>query len=71
MRHFVVVIEQTETNYSAYSPDLPGCVATGDTIKETEDNMNSAIHMHIKGLEADNISIAGSAAVATKLLVYT
>ncbi len=68
MRHFVIVIEETENNYSAYSPDLPGCVATGDTIEETKDNMVSAIRMHIEGLEADNVGIAGSAAVATELV---
>ncbi len=55
MKNFAIVIEETETNYSAYSPDLPGCVATGDTIEETKDNMVSAIHMHIEGLEADNV----------------
>ena len=68
MRRFVVVIEQAETNYSAYSPDLPGCVATGDTQDETIDNMVSAIHMHLEGLEEDDIGIAGSAAVLTKLV---
>ncbi len=57
MKNFAIVIEETETNYSAYSPDLPGCVATGDTIEETKDNMVSAIHMHIEGLEADNAGI--------------
>lgn len=65
---FVVVIEQTETNFSAYSPDLPGCVATGDTKKETLDNMVAAIHMHLEGLQEDDAGIAGSAAVAAELI---
>ncbi len=43
-----VVIEKAKTNYSAYSPDLPGCVATGDTIEEAQDNMISAIRMHVE-----------------------
>ena len=43
-----IIIEWGETNYSAYSPDYPGCVATGDTIRETKNNMLSALAMHIK-----------------------
>lgn len=70
MRRFVAIVERTETNYSAYSPDLPGCVATGDTIEETMDNMVSAIRMHLEGLEEDHIGFAGSTAVSTQL-VYT
>ena len=43
-----IIIEKAENNYSAYSPDLPGCVATGDTIEETNANMRIAIRMHIE-----------------------
>ena len=45
---FVIVIEKAEKNYSAYSPDLPGCIATGKTAEETEENMREAIEMHLR-----------------------
>ena len=49
MKRFLVVIEKANGNYSAYSPDLPGCVATGRTVEETESNMYEAIRLHIEG----------------------
>jgi len=49
--NFNVIIEKADGNYSAYSPDLPGCVATGPTVKETILRMRDAIQFHIKGLE--------------------
>ena len=51
---FLIVIERANGNYSAYSPDLPGCVATGATREEAERNMYQAIEMHIRGLIEDN-----------------
>ena len=54
---YPIVIEKADGNYSAYSPDLPGCVATGSTIKETFLHMREAIEFHIKGLESEGISI--------------
>ena len=53
MHRFLIVIEDAGENYSAYSPDLPGCVATGATREETEQNMYGAIQMHIEGLVDD------------------
>lgn len=50
---YPIVIERTETGYSAYSPDIPGCVSTGRTLEETEANMLEAIEFHIDGLKAD------------------
>ena len=50
MYKFLVVIESTETGYSAYSPDLPGCAATGETREEVEKNMHDAIELHVQGL---------------------
>ncbi|HET7007687.1 MAG TPA: type II toxin-antitoxin system HicB family antitoxin [Candidatus Binatia bacterium] len=47
---YLIVIEKTETGYSAYSPDLDGCVATGSTKPEVEKNMREAIAFHIEGL---------------------
>lgn len=57
MHRFLVVIEKADGNYSAYSPDLPGCVATGATREEAEKNMHDAISMHIQGLKEDNMPI--------------
>ena len=54
---YLIVIEQTSTGYSAYSPDLVGCVATGVTRDEVERNMREAIEFHIEGLEADGLEI--------------
>jgi predicted RNase H-like HicB family nuclease len=53
---YAVVIEKTETNYSAYVPDLPGCVATGQTLAEVESEIKSAIELHIKGLLEDDLA---------------
>jgi predicted RNase H-like HicB family nuclease len=50
MRRYVVVIEKAPGNYSAYVPDLPGCVATGDTVEETEREIRDAIEFHLEGL---------------------
>lgn len=50
MRRYLVVFERTETGYSAYSPDLAGCISTGRTRAETEANMREAITFHIEGL---------------------
>ncbi len=60
MYRFMIVLEQTDSGYSAYSPDLPGCVATGSTKEETEQNMFEAIEMHIKGLLEDDLPIPES-----------
>lgn len=54
---YAVVIEQAENNYSAYVPDLPGCVATGSSIAETEQAIREAIEFHIEGLREDGASI--------------
>jgi len=57
MYKFLIVFEKTKTGYSAYSPDLPGCIATGKTREETEKNMYSAIEMHVEGLIEDDLPI--------------
>ena len=51
MRKFVVIVEEAEGNYSAYSPDLPGCVATRATQEETIENMKQPIRFHLEGCE--------------------
>jgi len=50
---YAIVIEKGEGNYSAYVPDLPGCVATGATVEETEREIQEAIEFHLEGLRAD------------------
>ena len=50
---YLIVIEKTETGYSAYSPDLDGCVATGSSKHEVEDNMREAIAFHVEGLRIE------------------
>lgn len=57
MRRFLVIVEKTDGNYSAYSPDLSGCVATGKTRQEVERNMHAAIQLHIEGMLQDNSPI--------------
>lgn len=52
----LVVVEQTETGYSAYSPDVPGCVATGESRAEVERTMQEAIELHLDGLHADGLA---------------
>jgi predicted RNase H-like HicB family nuclease len=54
---FAVVIEKADGNYSAYVPDLPGCVATGDTVKEVETEIREAIAFHLDGLREDGLAI--------------
>lgn len=54
---YAVVIEKARNNYSAYVPDVPGCVATGATIEETEQQIREAIDCHLSGLREDGLPI--------------
>jgi predicted RNase H-like HicB family nuclease len=54
---YAVVIERAEGNYSAYVPDLPGCVATGATVEEVEREIRDAIAFHIEGMREDGLPI--------------
>lgn len=69
MYHFLIVIEKVDRNYSAYSPDLPGCIATGETREEVEKNIHEAIKMHISGLLEDKLPIPKSQTFAEYLAV--
>lgn len=66
---FLIIIEDAGGNFSAYSPDLPGCIATGATRDETEKNMYEAIQMHIEGLQEDGLPIPASTAFAEYVVV--
>lgn len=57
MSRYLIVIEKANNNYSAYSPDLPGCIATGKTRAETMQNMRQAIEMHVHGLLEDKLPV--------------
>jgi predicted RNase H-like HicB family nuclease len=54
---YAIVIEKATSNYSAYVPDLPGCVATGQTIEETEQQIREAIEFHLQGLREDGLPV--------------
>ena len=54
---YAIVIEKAENNFSAYVPDLPGCVATGRTIAEVEDEIRGAIVFHVEGLREDRLPV--------------
>ena len=55
MGRYLVIFEKANGNYSAYSPDVPGCIATGTTRQETEENIREAIRFHIEGLREDGL----------------
>ncbi len=69
MHRLLIVIEDAGTNYSAYSPDLPGCVATGATPDEVKKNMCEAIQLHIRGLNEDGLPIPTSTSIAEYVVV--
>lgn len=54
---YAVVIEKAESNFSAYVPDLPGCVATGATLEEVESEIREAIAFHLEGMREDGLPI--------------
>ena len=60
---YAIVIEKAAGNYSAYVPDLPGCVATGATLPAVEKEIRKAIRFHIEGLKADGLPIPDPASV--------
>jgi predicted RNase H-like HicB family nuclease len=61
---YAIVIEKAEDNYSAYVPDLPGCVATGATVAEVEAEIRDAIRFHVDGLKADGLAVPAPTSIA-------
>lgn len=61
---YVIVIEKTNGNYSAWVPDLPGCVATGAAIKDVEREIRAAIRFHVEGLKEDGQPVPQPTAIA-------
>jgi len=61
---YAIVIEKAEDNYSAYVPDLSGCVATGATVAEVEAEIRDAIRFHVDGLKADGLAVPAPTSIA-------
>jgi len=57
MKKYLIIVEKTETGYSAYSPDVPGCGSTGQTKEEVERNIQEAIQFHIEGLREEGYTV--------------
>ena len=69
MYRYLIIIEKANGNFSAYSPDLPGCIATGKTQEEVARNMHDAIEMHLQGLREDHLPIPQPSVVAEYVTV--
>ena len=67
MHRFLIIIEKGTENYGADAPDLPGCVAVGDTPEEVEKNMHEAIKMHVQGMIEDHEPIPTPRTIARYL----
>lgn len=61
---YAVVVEKAGSNFSAYVPDLPGCIATGATVPEVENEIRDAIRFHIEGLRADGLEVPKAVSLA-------
>jgi len=67
MSRYAIVVEKAHSNYAAYVPDLPGCVATGKTIKDTERLLREAIELHVQGLRDDGLPVPEPSSVVDYL----
>ena len=67
MRRYAIVVEKSKSNYAAYVPDLPGCVATGATVEETEHRLRQAIEVHVHGLREDGLPVPEPSSVVDYL----
>ena len=70
MKKYLIIIEPTSTGFSAYVPDLPGCIATGNTKPEVEQNIFEAVQFHLEGLQEEGLPIPESHSEAQTLLFY-
>ena len=69
MYRFLIVIEKAKRNFSVYSPDLPGCIATGATREKAEKNMHEAMALHIQGMREDRQPIPESSSFAEYIAI--
>jgi predicted RNase H-like HicB family nuclease len=65
MKRYLIVIEQTNSGYSSYSPDLPGCVSTGKTPEEAGQNMRETIEFHVDGLRQEGYPVPEPQAISS------
>jgi predicted RNase H-like HicB family nuclease len=70
MYRFLIVVEKANGSFSAYCPDLPGCVATGKTREQTARNMHKAIEIHVRGMREDRQSVPQMHAFAEYIAVF-
>jgi predicted RNase H-like HicB family nuclease len=73
MRRYAIVIEKAANNYGGYVPDLPGCIATGATVEETEQLLREAIELHVEGMKEDGLPVPEPSSIVeyVELSVYT
>ena len=69
MRSYLIILEKTKTGYSAYVPDLPGCIATGKTKEQVQSNIASPIEFHLEGMKQSKQRIPNQNAEAMNILV--
>lgn len=69
MARYLIVLEKTDCNFSAYSPDIDGCIAAGETREEAIKNMQEAIQLHFEGMREDNLPLPESYASAEYVAV--
>ena len=67
---YAVVIEDAGTNFSAYVPDLPGCIATGGSLEETEHEIRDAIVFHLEGMRSEGLVIPEPRSTVVAVEVY-
>lgn len=67
-RRYLIVVESGEHNYSAYAPDVPGCIATGATVAETVQRMREALVLHLAGLAEDGLPIPEPTSIAAEFV---
>lgn len=66
---YLIILEKTKTGFSAFSPDLPGCVATGSTKKQAEKNMKEAVAFHLEGMHQEGLEVPQPRSFSTYLEV--
>jgi predicted RNase H-like HicB family nuclease len=69
MYRFLIIVEKAKRNYSAYSPDVPGCVATGKTRDQATKRMHEALKIHLQGLREDKLPVPKSSSSAEYIAV--
>ena len=69
MKRYAIVVERAARNFAAYVPDLPGCVATGDTVEEVERLLRDAIELHVAGMREDGLPVPEPSSVVDYLEV--